>query len=750
MTIFSKLNVFCLILVASSYSFGATVVSIPTPVTCTFNGQVMVNDTRVVAYQNSTVPAGQTCVSELRQCVDGVLYGSYAYASCSVSVVPNASCLFNGQTVPDGGSVSAFTASSVAFGQSCTSVAEIRTCNNGVLSGSGAYSSCDPNAPRACLFNAVTVAHGASVNAFQASTSQFGGSCVSETRNCYDGTLSGSFAYNVCNIDAPAGCLFDGRQMADGENVAAFPVSSVSYGQSCVSETRSCSNGVLSGSNNFSSCTVGQPASCAFDNRTMISGESVTAYSSTSVPFGQICSSESRSCLNGQLSGSFASSSCQVDAPSSCLFNGQTVANSGSVLAYSSASVPFGGICASEIRACSNGQLSGSFNSAACSVTLPADCSVNGIAVIHGATTTLFVTSSVPFGQTCQSQQRTCYNGQLSGTATNASCVVENAPPAASCTLNGKTIASGSVVTIYQSSSVAFGNTCVSQARSCLNGVLSGSYLSESCSVQPAANCSFNGQAVVSGTSVIAYSAAVGSPTCLSQQRTCSNGQLSGSYTNLTCMDSLPQSCTLNGKTIASGSSVTVFAQSSVPYGQSCLSEQRLCTNGLLSGSAINESCIIQPKPPVGQCESAKIIWEFAVDTSHKMSGRMIFGSLESRLSRDGGKTWIYLDHRNLPQDLKEIFKYITKQQKLEGTSRPRNLLVDSKHKGYLVIRAEFLPGCGVCSFKEKKKDKEDEDRDDDSKKQKSSDKKSCEKRPAKKEIKFICEDVVISVLSRK
>lgn len=61
-----------------------------------------------------------------------------------------------------------------------------------------------------------------------------------------------------------------------------------------------------------------------------------------------------------------------------------------------------------------------------------------------------------------------------------------------------------------------------------------------------------------------------------------------------------PASCVFNGKTIASGSSVTAFRASSVPYGSTCASESRLCTNGVLSGSFAYASCSVEaPKPPL-------------------------------------------------------------------------------------------------------------------------------------------------------
>lgn len=57
------------------------------------------------------------------------------------------------------------------------------------------------------------------------------------------------------------------------------------------------------------------------------------------------------------------------------------------------------------------------------------------------------------------------------------------------CTFNGKTIASGSSVTAYQAASVGYGHTCVSQARTCSNGTLSGSYANSACTVNPKPDC---------------------------------------------------------------------------------------------------------------------------------------------------------------------------------------------------------------------------------------------------------------------
>ncbi len=59
-------------------------------------------------------------------------------------------------------------------------------------------------------------------------------------------------------------------------------------------------------------------------------------------------------------------------------------------------------------------------------------------------------------------------------------------PGTQSCTFNGQTVAHGASVIAHQSATVPFGQTCVSQSRACTNGVLSGTYTNSSCSVTPA------------------------------------------------------------------------------------------------------------------------------------------------------------------------------------------------------------------------------------------------------------------------
>ncbi len=62
------------------------------------------------------------------------------------------------------------------------------------------------------------------------------------------------------------------------------------------------------------------------------------------------------------------------------------------------------------------------------------------------------------------------------GTTTNTCVVSAPFPPPLACTFTASSISNGSQVTAYQSASVPYGQTCIAQIRSCSNGVLSGTY----------------------------------------------------------------------------------------------------------------------------------------------------------------------------------------------------------------------------------------------------------------------------------
>ncbi len=114
-------------------------------------------------------------------------------------------------------------------------------------------------------------------------------------------------------------------------------------------------------------------ANCAVEGITILDGQSLTLFQSTSVSYGDTCKTESRLCDNGNLSGSFLASTCQVQGPAACSFNGQTISNGQSVLGFIWSSVRYGQDCQSEARTCVNGNLSGSASYSTCFVQPIAD-----------------------------------------------------------------------------------------------------------------------------------------------------------------------------------------------------------------------------------------------------------------------------------------------------------------------------------------------------------------------------------------
>ncbi|MEZ0391034.1 MAG: hypothetical protein ACAH59_02385 [Pseudobdellovibrionaceae bacterium] len=403
-----------------------------------------------------------------------------------------------------------------------------------------------PLHPADCSFNGATIKHGASVTAYKQSSAAYNQSCQPETRVCSNGVLSGSFNFGSCSTQAPAACLFDGRTIPHGESVKAYQNSTVGPGETCVKQHRVCQDGHLTGSFSFGRCEVGTRLACLFNGKTIPHGQEVTAFQNSSVDYGQSCKSQKRKCDNGALTGCFSYASCAPEAPESCLFNGKTMAHGESVKAYQTSTVPFGQSCVSQNRACSNGKLSGSYKFGTCSPGEPASCQFNGQTLAHGQSVVTYSKSTVEYGQKCDSVKatRTCQNGKMSGDSSFkfASCQVDQ-PEA--CLFKGKTIAHGQSIQTYKKSEVPYGAKCESQKRTCSNGSLSGSYKEESCEVEPPRSCTFNGQTIPSGSSVKAYqtSKVPFGQSCRAQSRTCTDGQLSGQYTKGSCVQEKPKSC---------------------------------------------------------------------------------------------------------------------------------------------------------------------------------------------------------------
>jgi len=101
-------------------------------------------------------------------------------------------------------------------------------------------------------------------------------------------------------------CTFHDKSIPNGQSVIAYSAESLVYDAKCssVAETRTCNDGELSGSFEFNSCVEEPPATCTFDNKTVEHDGFVTAYSLSLVEWNESCGDrkETRVCDNGTLS----------------------------------------------------------------------------------------------------------------------------------------------------------------------------------------------------------------------------------------------------------------------------------------------------------------------------------------------------------------------------------------------------------------------------------------------------------------
>ena len=447
-----------------------------------------------------------------------------------------------------------------------------------------------------CSFNGRTINSGAEVTAYQNSTVTTGSACVKETRRCTNGHLSGSFNFAACTPGQPKMCLFNGQTIAHGATVKAFVTSTVGYGQTCKFENRVCSNGELSGSYPYSTCKVDGPMACLFNGKTIAHGDKVMAYQTSSAPYGQSCQSEIRSCSNGKLSGAYTYASCTEGKAASCQFNGRTIAHMETVTAYQNSSVPSGQQCKMETRTCVNGNLSGQYQYGSCQVGKAMSCQFNGQDIPNGGSVKAYESSTVAYGRTCVTQNRVCTNGSLSGAYAYGSCTIDGPR---SCLFNGRTIGHGQTVTAFTKSQVGYGYLCSSYKvyRTCNDGMLSGDTqaIYDSCGEGTAKSCYLGGRTIANGEKIVAYanSAVAYGGTCQAESRTCMNGALTGSYENLSCAVENPHKCFINGQTLDHGASTIAYQSSHVPYGSSCQAQERRCNDGSLSGAYTEASCTV-------------------------------------------------------------------------------------------------------------------------------------------------------------
>jgi len=202
-----------------------------------------------------------------------------------------------------GGSLSGNTYTTGAVYSACT--VTIYFALSPCYSGPSGYTKCSDEDGTCSFSGGASVAFGCSgsynyqdqSNSVSCSNAQFG--------DPLPGYLKACFYKSEC-IGTPWGTV------GDGYSNTAYSSPTVPFGSSCSSQTRTCSGGSMDGSYGYTSCTVDAPADCSLPwGGSITHGDSRTAYASYNA---DTCSSETRSCYNGSLSGSYGASSCTVNA----------------------------------------------------------------------------------------------------------------------------------------------------------------------------------------------------------------------------------------------------------------------------------------------------------------------------------------------------------------------------------------------------------------------------------------------------
>lgn len=407
-----------------------------------------------------------------------------------------ASCLFGGTVVPSGTAVQAYSRSSVTSAENCSQYAILRTCNNGTLSGNSLY------------------------------------------------------AYSSCQVSNIGACTIGGFVIANGESRTFYSKTLVQQGDSCTNyqESRTCTNGTLSGSSEsaFGACRVAN--ACSIDGISIPSGNTRKLYSKKTVLNGQYCETfaKNRTCTDGSLDGDsdHVYATCSIAAAKACdvvvTGVGTTTILSGATRnMYSVSTVAYNASCETyrQARTCNDGELSGSaaYKYGACSVTPAKACTLDGIEYPHGTKRNFYSRKLAPSGGACTSydQERTCTNGNWNGTATYqyAVCAVTGK---AWCRSDDKYVEHGTSATFYLDNSTAYGQPCAPLSRTCTNGVLSGSnsYQYASCVEGTPRTCTLDSVTVAHNGTRTFYSANQSSSALSCEEaalvRRCVDGNLSG------------------------------------------------------------------------------------------------------------------------------------------------------------------------------------------------------------------------------
>lgn len=165
----------------------------------------------------------------------------------------------------------------------------------------------------------------------------------------------------------------------------------------------------------------------------------------------------------------------------SCAFQGNTLNHGGKIVAYS-AEVSANCSMVQETRVCDDGVLRGSFAFGACRNGNP--CNLDGQTIPHGVTVSAFKRSRRTYFKSCSEyrKERYCNDGVLNGDTEAGFLNCNNVNT--SCSFQGQDLDNGTSVVTY-SNTIAPNCNEIKQTRTCSSGVLSGTFTETSCQSIP-------------------------------------------------------------------------------------------------------------------------------------------------------------------------------------------------------------------------------------------------------------------------
>lgn len=361
-----------------------------------------------------TVFAFQNCGRQLSTGVE-----SPSVIEPTLQKVQAPDCTFNRAGLLNGEEVVAYRVSTVPVGTTamtgCESDSnkEMRKCENGILTGVFQFAKCQPGAPKSCVVDGITVAHGQGIKLYQVNDfldSVPGCEGPSNWREvkCNDGRFDSNYPtykYSLCQDRKQFDCKYDPAQPAimEGNGKYFYNAENPTATIGCQREYRRCVNGKLQGTPSFRyvDCREIPGRKCTVPGQTnqIDHRQSVLLYPVASVPNGQVCPEAStRQCIDGTLNGNQAAvyASCAPLPRAACSLGTATVNDGQTVDAFTIPVAASQEICdQSKIsRTCSNGVLSGnsSYRFPECQVNANAlSCETNdGEIVLHGQTGNLF------------------------------------------------------------------------------------------------------------------------------------------------------------------------------------------------------------------------------------------------------------------------------------------------------------------------------------------------------------------------